>query len=302
MGDEDQGRRAGGVSPPVTLVPTLCVGTPAGTHCVPSGDGAECPDVHSHAERGNEELVTLHSPLSTLHSITPLILAGGLGTRLRSVVGDQPKVLASVKGRPFLTYVLDQLAAYSFRQVVLLTGYQAEKVKKSLGDSYKNLALIYSAEATPLGTAGAIYQALSYITSPTALLLNGDSYCSLDLNAFIEFHHRYRADVSMALAQVNDAGRFGRVQCDSAGKITAFCEKQSPGEPGWINAGIYLLERALLETIPPQRPLSLERDLMSQWIKTKEVYGFHCQGPFLDIGTPESYASAAGFCAAISRE
>jgi NDP-sugar pyrophosphorylase family protein len=227
--------------------------------------------------------------------VTAAILAGGLGTRLRSVVGDRPKVLAEVGGRPFLTYLLDQLARAGAREVVLLTGYGADQVRDALGESYAGMRLSYSTEPMPLGTGGALRWALPRLASPAVLLLNGDSCCDVELGDFWRFHREYGADVSLVLARVADASRFGRVETERGGRVARFVEKGPSGAAGWVNAGIYLIERPLIAELPLLRPLSLEHDLFPGWVKARHVRGFRCRGRFLDIGTPQSYAAAETF-------
>jgi NDP-sugar pyrophosphorylase family protein len=232
-----------------------------------------------------------------LEGATAAILAGGLGTRLRSCIADRPKVLAPVRGRPYLSYLLEQLADVGVRHVVLLTGYLANKVHSTFGDSYADMRLTYSEEPSPLGTAGALRQALPHLLSPTVPLLNGDSYCETSLADFWEAHHRKFADVSLVLARREDCSRFGRVQTAADGRVSCFEEKKQAGGAGWINAGIYLIQRAAIEEIPLGQPLSLERDLFPEWIDRKRFWSFANAGRFLDIGTPESYAQAESFFA-----
>ena len=159
------------------------------------------------------------------------------------------------------------------------------------------MTLAYSQEASPLGTGGALSAGLGQLHSPTILVLNGDSYCGAALSALAALHRRRRSDATLSLVRVDDAGRFGRVLTSADGRITDFAEKESASGPGWINAGVYLFERTLLEEIPPGRQVSLERDLLPGWIQAKPVYGRRTAGPFLDIGTPESYAAAGRFMA-----
>jgi D-glycero-alpha-D-manno-heptose 1-phosphate guanylyltransferase len=227
-----------------------------------------------------------------LADVTAAILAGGLGTRLRSRVADRPKVLAPVQGRPYLSYLLDQLAAARVRRVVLLTGYRAEQVRAAFGADYAGMRLVYSAEPAPLGTGGALRHALPYISSPTCLLLNGDSYCDVPLSAFWDFHARRAADASLVLTRQDDCSRFGRIHVAPNDRIARFEEKPQGGGPGWVNAGIYLIQRAVIEEILPDRPLSLERDLLPGWLDRRLLCAFVCRGRFLDIGTPESYSRA----------
>lgn len=225
---------------------------------------------------------------------TAAILAGGLGTRLRSVVGDRPKVLAPVGGRPFLTYLLDQLAAAAIREVVLLTGHAAEQVRDALGETFGGLRLVYSVEPAPLGTGGALRHALPYLSGPAVLLLNGDSYCDVNLAEFARYYQAEPAGVSMVLVRVPDASRYGGVRLGRTGRVLRFEEKAATRAPGWINAGVYLLDRALVAESPTGQ-LSLERDLLPDWVARRRVRGFRCEGRFLDIGTPRSYAEAERF-------
>jgi NDP-sugar pyrophosphorylase family protein len=226
--------------------------------------------------------------------VTAAILAGGLGTRLRSAVPDRPKVLAEVCGRPFITYLLDRLVEASFLEVVLLTGYRGRQVQETLGETYQGMRLLYSEEPQPLGTAGALRLGLPQLKGRQVLLLNGDSYCEVDLPAFWKWHELIESSASMVLVRVPDVSRFGHVDCDSAGRLVGFREKQAANGAGWINAGVYLLERALVEQLP-MGPLSLERDLLPQWVARRLVWGMKCRGRFLDIGTPESYVEAESF-------
>jgi NDP-sugar pyrophosphorylase family protein len=230
-------------------------------------------------------------------TVTAAILAGGLGTRLRSVVADRPKVLAPVLGRPYLAYLLDQLAEASIPEVVLLTGYLADQVRDTFGERHGSMRLLYSPEPRPLGTAGAARLALPLFTRPRVLLLNGDSYCRVNVPAFLAFHQRHDAQISLVASKVLDTSRFGTVDISSKERVVGFAEKQAGRGEGWINAGIYLLERSLIEEIPPDRPVSLERELFPFWIGRKAFYGFRGPTHFLDIGTPESYREAEIFFA-----
>jgi D-glycero-alpha-D-manno-heptose 1-phosphate guanylyltransferase len=228
---------------------------------------------------------------SGLRGVTAAILAGGLGTRLRPALADCPKVLAPVGGRPFLFRLLDVLAGAGIERTILLTGHLAEQVEVTAGKVYAKMALAYSREAQPLGTGGALRLALPLLDTPTLLLVNGDSYCRVNLRSFAEFHRRRRADLSMVLAHVPDASAFGRAELDFHGVIRGFAEKQT-AQPGWVNAGLCLLQRDLVSDIPAGRPVSLERDMMPDWIERKRVVGYRSPAPLIDIGTPDSYARA----------
>ncbi|MGR9108646.1 MAG: nucleotidyltransferase family protein [Gammaproteobacteria bacterium] len=231
-------------------------------------------------------------------NLTALILAGGLGTRLRSVVKQQPKVLAEVAGRPFLRYLLDQLADWQIRNVVLCSGYLGDQIEACFGKHYGGLELRYSREDKPLGTAGALRLALSLIQSDTALVLNGDSYCAAEFEEFSRMHQHRGAKATILLVNNPDRQRFGSVQIAENGNIVKFAEKDEHARSGLINAGVYLIERRFLETIPESEFVSLEREIFPEWIGP-DFYGFETPGPFLDIGTPESYAAAEAFFANI---
>ncbi|MBY0514695.1 MAG: nucleotidyltransferase family protein [Gemmataceae bacterium] len=229
--------------------------------------------------------------------VSAAILAGGLGTRLRSVVADRPKVLAPVAGRPFLTHLLDRLAAAGVGETLLLVGHGADQVRDALGETYRGTRLRYSAEPEPLGTGGAIRYVLPQVRTETVLVLNGDSYCQVDLAAFHNFHRAGGYAASLVLTHVENAARFGRVVVNDD-RVVRFEEKCPTPAPGRINAGVYLLNRALLEAVPAGRPASLERDLLPNWVAAGLVGGFAAGGRFIDIGVPESYAAAEAFFAA----
>lgn len=229
-----------------------------------------------------------------LRHLVGVVLAGGLGTRLRSVVADRPKALADIGGQPFLTYLLEQLAHWQVREIVLCTGYLGDQIKERFGSSYKGLRLTYSTEIVPMGTAGALGLALSTVDSDTVLVMNGDSYCAADLGAFWNFHTKRSASASVLLVSNADTTRFGRVLLASDGRIVKFQEKTASAGPGLVNAGVYLIRRSLLQSLPAGEPSSLERDVFPTWIG-KDFFGFDGNCPFIDIGTPETYAAAEAF-------
>ena len=232
--------------------------------------------------------------VNDLGDVTAAILAGGLGSRLQPVVADRPKAMAEVQGRPFLTYLFDQLIGGGVRDAVLCTGYLGDHIKRSFGESYETLRLTYSREPTALGTAGALRLALPLLNSDPVLVMNGDSYCQADLQRFRIWHDRCCAKASLLLTEVSDTRRFGRVQVDGDGAVSAFSEKGKEDGPGWINAGVYLLDRCVLTEVPMARPVSLEREVLPGWIG-RGLYGFCNRARFVDIGNPESYAEAQIF-------
>jgi NDP-sugar pyrophosphorylase family protein len=233
--------------------------------------------------------------IQDLSHITVAILTGGLGTRLRSVIADRPKVLAEVRGRPFLEYVLEQLVGANIQYAVLCTGYLGEQIQSFFGDSYKSLRLAYSQESSPVGTAGALRLAMPLLTSDPVLVMNGDSYCQVNLQAFYTWYCEQCAGGSaLLLTRVPDTQRYGRVNRGTDGRVLSFEEKGGKSGPGWINAGIYLLNQLLLSEIPEHNAVSLEQEIFPRWIG-RGLYAYHTQGDFLDIGTPQSYAAAEQF-------
>ncbi|MBI3321244.1 MAG: nucleotidyltransferase family protein [Candidatus Omnitrophica bacterium] len=223
-------------------------------------------------------------------SVTVAILAGGLGTRLRSEVPDRPKALAQIGGRPFLCYPFDQIAAAGFRDVVVCAGYLGEQLEAVFAHAYGPLRLRYAQEPAPLGTAGALRFALPLLSADTVLVMNGDSFCETDLPAFWVWHRQRSAAASILLSEVPDAARYGRVHTDPQGLVSAFEEKSQAG-PGWVNAGIYLMARHVLSSLPTGHPVSLEGDVFPRLIG-HGLYGYRSQSRFMDIGTPETYRAA----------
>jgi NDP-sugar pyrophosphorylase family protein len=235
-----------------------------------------------------------------LGGVTAAILAGGLGTRLRPAVADRPKVLAPVSGRPFLTYLLDAVARAGVQETVLLVGYGADQVCSAVRTEYAGMRISYSRETEPLGTGGALRLALPILRKTHVLLLNGDSFCDVDLQAFQDSLQLAPGAVGLVLAEVEDTSRYGQVQVKPDGRVVRFEEKGGDQSAGRINAGIYLIPRDMVASIPAEQPVSLERDILPGWVEGIGVWGFP-GGRFIDIGTPESYAEAEAFFQTSSR-
>ena len=231
--------------------------------------------------------------MNALENVTAVILAGGVGSRLRAVVSDRPKVMALIHGRPFISFLLRQVKAAGVKETVLCTGYMAEFIEERLGATFQGMRLAYSREETALGTAGALRHALPKIATSTILVMNGDSYCDLSLSEFASAHASRETDASMVLARVEDTSRYGRVELGDSGYVKRFVEKGPSSGPGWINAGVYLLNRSAVAGIPRDRAVSIEREVFPGLVG-RGLYG-HPGGRFLDIGTPESYREAERF-------
>jgi histidinol-phosphate phosphatase family protein len=229
-----------------------------------------------------------------------MVLAGGLGTRLATVVADRCKPMALVDGEPFLLRLLDQLVAAGCRRVILCTGHLGEALEREVGPRHDGVELVYSREPVPLGTAGALRHALAHLDEDGALVLNGDSYIDTDLAAFVQLARRTTAPAALLAVEVTDTSRYGRLELDGEDRVVRFHEKSAAGGPGPINAGVYWLPRRTLEAIPAAGPCSLERDVLPS-LAGQGLAASRVQAPFLDIGLPESYASAGAFFAAITQ-
>jgi len=229
--------------------------------------------------------------MTALGDATAVVLAGGLGTRLRATIGDRPKVLAEVRGRPFLAYLLDRLCAAGVGEIVVSIGHRAAEVRTAFGTAYRGRPLRYAEEPSPLGTAGALRALLPRLGSDPVLVLNGDSCCEIDLADLWAWHAERGANATICLAHVADTRRFGRVTVNEHGGIERFVEKGDAAGAGWINAGIYVFSRALLAAVPPGHPVSLEREILPAWIG-RGLYGRRVAGRFIDIGTADSYRAA----------
>lgn len=221
-----------------------------------------------------------------------LILAGGLGTRLRPVVGDLPKPMADVAGKPFLWWLLKQLENQGLRDVYLSVGYRHEQVRAGMGDVFGDMRLHYVIEEEPLGTGGAILKAVAEMPGDDVLVFNGDTLAVVDLAAFIADAEATGADVALAAASVPDATRYGTVEIDDARRIRAFIEKGRSG-PGLINAGVYHLRKAALTGCAglPQR-FSFEQDFLGRYIDQIHLSAFPGVSDFIDIGVPDDYQAA----------
>jgi NDP-sugar pyrophosphorylase family protein len=223
-----------------------------------------------------------------------VVLAGGLGTRIRPTLGELPKTLAPVAGRPFITYLLDQIADTGVSKVTIAAGHGGNQVMAVLGSRYESLRIRYSIESAPLGTAGALRYAAEQSTAPHIVAMNGDSYIAANLSEFWMWHCQTRATASMILTSLDDTSRFGTVTFDASGRVNEFIEKRAGAAVGWINAGVYALPRTWIMELPAQKQVSLEYDAMPIWV-ARGVLTYRLSAPFIDIGTPETLEKAQNF-------
>lgn len=214
-----------------------------------------------------------------------VILAGGLGTRINSRLKDLPKSMAPIGGRPFLALLLDQLFAARCARVLLSVGHLRGAILETFGDSYCGMPLNYVIEEKPLGTGGAIQVALAQTQEQVTLVLNGDTYVDLDFTAIAALHHSACRPMTMAVTHVHDTSRYGGVIIEG-GLITGFTEKGSLG-PGWINAGVYVLNQDFPWPKNLTPPFSFETDVLGPALGQIFPAAFQSNGYFLDIGVPE---------------
>lgn len=218
------------------------------------------------------------------------ILAGGLGTRLRPVVDGIPKSMALLQGKPFLEYQLSWLKKNGFREIILCTGYLSKMIEAYFGcGEILGLRLYYAKEETPLGTAGALKNAASFVDG-AFLVVNGDTLIDLELSTLISFHQQKTGTVTLVLARTGQPGSYGQVAIDQEARIVAFLEKPRTNFTSkFVNAGIYLMEPAILQYIPDHRKVSLELETFPLLVRKRELFTFPVDTTFVDIGTPENY-------------
>jgi D-glycero-alpha-D-manno-heptose 1-phosphate guanylyltransferase len=225
-----------------------------------------------------------------------IVLAGGLGTRLRSVVPDLPKPMAPVAGRPFLEILLDSLAEKGVERVVLSLGYKAETVTGHFGREYRGMQLDHVVEVAPLGTGGAARLALEACRADHVFVFNGDTFLDLEMDEVETMWRQNRRPIVVG-REVPDAARYGRLDV-ADGRVRGFAEKGAAG-PGLINAGCYVLPREILDGFPPGTGFSIESDFFEPAVCQMAVDAFVTRGLFIDIGIPDDYARAQELLARI---
>ncbi len=221
---------------------------------------------------------------SALEEIDAVILCGGKGERLKSVSGDLPKALAKVAGRPFIDILLDELLRYRIRRIILSVGYGREKLKEHVRATGHDVE--FSEEETPLGTGGAVKRAAFLLKSSTFLVMNGDSFCPVDLAGFLDFHEAKGGVLSLALSRPPPGNDYGVVAINEDRRIVGFREKAPCAAECFVNAGIYLMQEDIFAAMPARESFSLEYDLFPS-ILDRGCYAFLAEGDLIDIGTPE---------------
>jgi D-glycero-alpha-D-manno-heptose 1-phosphate guanylyltransferase len=218
-----------------------------------------------------------------------LILAGGLGTRLRSVVNDRPKPMALVEGKPFLEYVLNGLKNNGITSIIFAVGYKGSMVEEYFGDgSWLGMQIVYSYEEGQLGTAGAIKNAVDKISTEAFYVLNGDTYYEIDYGKLAELNRKNNSIMTLVLREVEDISRYGKATLQGE-QLVGFNEKSTEDVPGTINGGIYYMKKELLDRIPEGK-VSLENEIIPMLLaEGQSISGTINDGYFIDIGIPEDY-------------
>ncbi len=224
-----------------------------------------------------------------------IILAGGLGTRLRDTVPDLPKPMAPINGRPFLEHQMDYWIAQGVTRFVLSVGFRREQIVAHFGCEYRGYEVAYAEEIEPLGTGGGLLQAVQKLKGDAPFLaMNGDTFFEVDLTSLSDFHHKQNATVTVGLFEVANNDRYMGVQLSADGTIASF--KSEPGASQLANGGVYLMNRNLFDDLPWSvgAKLSLEDDLFGHCrVSGKKLCGMVYKGRFIDIGVPADYHRAA---------
>ncbi len=232
----------------------------------------------------------------TKQDIPAIILAGGLGTRLRDTVPDLPKPMAPVGDKPFLHYIFCYLQKQHITKAVLSVGYKSETIKDYFGKEYMGIQLAYADEFEPLGTGGGIREAFRYVEG-LAFVLNGDTFFDVDLWALRDFYFQKNADIALSLKRLQHFDRYGTVQTGAEQQVLQFDEKKLC-EDGLINGGAYLFDNRIFERIERKKEadlpykFSFEKDILENQVDRMRFFGKEFDGYFIDIGVPEDYRKA----------
>lgn len=231
-----------------------------------------------------------------------IILAGGFGTRLQSVIKDVPKPMADVGGRPFLSYVMDYLAGQGVLRVVLSVGYKHEVIQRYFGSRHGRLSIEYVIDPEPLGTGGAIREALQFTHDEDIVVINGDTFFVVDIQNIMASHRQNKADITLALKPMHNFDRYGAVILGRDNRIIGFSEK-SFQESGYVNGGIYVVNKHSMDALRKfGKSFSFESDFLQKDIDGIAAYAFLCDDYFIDIGIATDYKKAQEELPKIARE
>lgn len=220
-----------------------------------------------------------------------IILAGGLGTRLASVVSDVPKPMAPVVGKPFMDHILCKLPLSNIGKLIFAVGHKYEVIEEYYGSDYENVPIEYSIEKEPLGTGGGIGLALKLVSQETALILNGDTFFDINYEEMWEVHQSEGKLMTLALKQMPSPDRYGTVLLEK-NEIVRFQEKLSGLKTGLINGGVYWVNSSLVQEMPHEEKYSFESEVLEKKVTESKLAGYISDQLFIDIGIPSDYERA----------
>ncbi len=221
-----------------------------------------------------------------------VILAGGLGTRLQTKITGRPKPMALVNGKPFLSYLIRYLLKNNFQHLILAVGYKHKVIRDYFGTGFRGLQITYAVEEKPLGTGGAILNALKYTRNPCSFILNGDTYFPVSFDQMEQQSVQRKCHLVMALRKLENVSRYGTVSLNDEGRITGFTEKKESHTPGLINGGIYYLQKEAFMHLSFPETFSFENDYLVPHVETQNFCGIVFTDYFIDIGIPETLEQA----------
>lgn len=220
-----------------------------------------------------------------------IVLAGGLGSRLRPVISGIPKPMAPIADKPFLYYILKWLEYNQVSRIILSVGYQWEIIYNTFGDRFNDRELVYSVEDSPLGTGGAISFAMDKLTGDSFFIINGDTLFKSDLSQLFVFHHQGAFNLSILLKPMSHFDRYGTVELNTRNRITSFHEKR-PRTEGLINGGVYLADKQIKKHFPAAQAFSFEKEFLETKLDELAFGGLIANDYFIDIGIPSDYRKA----------
>ena len=220
-----------------------------------------------------------------------IVLAGGLGTRLRSILNETPKPMALIQEKPFLEYLLIYLINQGIQKVILSVGYKHDIIQNYFGSKFQDIDLQYVIEDTPLGTGGAIKKAAEKTESSNYFVFNGDTFFQVNLEKLFYQHQQSKADITLALKQLKNFSRYGVVKTNKNGRVTSFSEKRKHVK-GNINGGVFLINTKVFKQFVFPQKFSMEEDVIQKKVKNLMIYSYLTNAYFIDIGVPEDYRKA----------
>ena len=219
-----------------------------------------------------------------------IILAGGFGSRLSSLISNIPKPMAVLNNKPFLEYQLDYLIDNGISRVIISVGYKKEVIIDYFADNYKSLEIIYSKEDEPLGTGGAIKYAIERVKGNLTYIINGDTFFKLDLKKMLQFHDNNNSFFTIAIKEQEKTKSYGNLVLNKNMRIVDFEEKVAISR--YINGGVYLVEKDTFKQLNSPNTFSIEKDFFPKYVKSKNFYGYLSKNYFVDIGTPNRFVQA----------